>query len=535
MSGFFNPIIGVLKLIRDRVYFGPVNWIKELMAGVTHGSMSRRDWLHFGPGVLAKGLVGQVAALSGLNFLLVGTRGEHIKRLKNLILHLGKITMLISDGQDIETRQLRVDGAYSVHTNRGHRRALASIVRKIRNGLPGIKVFGISVSPSGYPLTGEINLDLNNDEIKADIANIKQGKPHSLMNCISWAYYLLRTQFDRKVKQPTIIIAMENWPDGSSNVRTLVLQFAEQVIDNPRLLASFSAWVEEKVPFPNVMIDRIIPKEDGYGGELLGQWVEQGKCGVVAEAFSEVVAGWDPKWGPTPEGLQIDWVDPSELKLVANRKYFFVNAAHFALAVFGLARGLNYIDSTMNAMPPFRSTSNARPLGCSLVLSLHEDYVSLIPLPLTFRNKEVWWKYSCDVRNRFKNQNLNDDVGRVARRPAEKVWRFLVEPLQTAMKKSGPVPNSLVATLAIALYGLGQQASIDLLTGKAGDDHYKLCKDAMDIVGASNVQEFTRLIRGNAVLAPVAQNAGIVQKLYDLVDDIRKNPAVQLDVLVASL
>ncbi len=209
---------------------------------------------------------------------------------------------------------------------------------------PGTRIVSLTVTEKGYclqPASGE--LDPDDPGIAHDLARPKQARtaPGILLEAIR--------QRRRAGHPPFTVLSCDNMPANGARTRRAVLALAGQQS------AALARWIDDNVPFPSSMVDRIVPamtaeRED----ELAGLIGEPDPAAIACEAFSQwviedrFVAG-RPDW--ENDGVEmVDDVQPFE-----TMKLRLLNGAHSLLAYIGLARGKTTVaaavaDPALNAL-----------------------------------------------------------------------------------------------------------------------------------------------------------------------------------------
>ncbi|MEM7442327.1 MAG: mannitol dehydrogenase family protein [Pseudomonadota bacterium] len=204
-----------------------------------------------------------------------------------------------------------------------------------------VRIVSLTVTEKGYcsdPATG--SLDEADPAIKHDLENPKN--PASAIGTLVGAL-----DRRRQAGAPAFtILTCDNLPSNGDTVRGLVLRFAE--LRDPEL----GRWIEDKVTFPNTMVDRIVPAttdvdraevSDALG--LNDAWpvaTEPFRQWVIEDRFTAGRPDWDHV------GAQlVEDVAPFELM-----KLRLLNGSHSTLAYLGYLAGHETVADVM-ADPPF--------------------------------------------------------------------------------------------------------------------------------------------------------------------------------------
>ena len=194
------------------------------------------------------------------------------------------------------------------------------------------RIVSLTITEKGYchdPATGKLNTD--HPDIQHDLEH-----PSNLTTAIGFIVESLAIRRRQGLSVPTILCC-DNLPSNGATLKNLVVQFA-QLRD-----VELATWIASEVPFPNSMVDRIVPATQREDIDLL-----QSVCGyldygmVKAELFSQWVvedrfAQGRPRW----ESVGVDMVDDVEPFEVA--KLRLLNGMHSALAYLGYLAGYEFV------------------------------------------------------------------------------------------------------------------------------------------------------------------------------------------------
>ncbi len=253
------------------------------------------------------------------------------------------------------------------------------------------RIISFTVTEAGYYLDPQDKLDLNLEDLKADINAAKKGLPGSTIYAALTA--IVR---ERRARQagPVTLLCCDNLRHNGDRSRSGLLQFIEQVGD-----ADLLAWVQANTSSPNAMVDRITPRptpdvvqrvKDATGrddpaavmGESFTQW-------VIEDNFIHGRPDW--------EQVGVEMV-PS-VAAYEEAKIRLLNATHSCIAWAGTLAGYYYIDEGAK-------DAEIRQFAFDYVT---DDAIPLLqPCPLDLE------KYRDVVLDRFSNPALKDTNQRVA-------------------------------------------------------------------------------------------------------------------------
>ncbi|MBK5144326.1 fructuronate reductase [Budviciaceae bacterium BWR-B9] len=211
---------------------------------------------------------------------------------------------------------------------------MESVIEKMAE--PQVAIVSMTITEKGYcVLPGGGGLDVSNALIKADLLQPQQ--PKSAIGVIVEA---LRRRRERGLV-PFTVLSCDNIPENGHIVKQAVIGLAKA--SN----AELADWINQNVPFPSTMVDRIVP---AITDETLAE-IEQAlgvsdPCGIACEPFIQwvvednFIAG-RPQWETIGAEL-VDNVLPYE-----EMKLRMLNGSHSFLAYLGYLAGYQHINDCM--------------------------------------------------------------------------------------------------------------------------------------------------------------------------------------------
>jgi mannitol 2-dehydrogenase len=202
-----------------------------------------------------------------------------------------------------------------------------------------------------------------------------------------------------------------------------------------------AAWIEERVTFPNCMVDRITPVTTDHDRSVLADTfgVEDG-WPVVCEPFTQwALEDRFPTGRPALDqvGVQlVPDVEPYELM-----KLRLLNASHQALCYLGYLSGYRYAHEVCSD-----------PLFTGFLLGYMDDEATptLAPVPgvdLT--------AYKHQLIERFANPEIRDTLARLCAESSDRIPKWLVPVIRAELTAGGPVRRSALVVAAWARYAEG--------------------------------------------------------------------------------
>lgn len=244
---------------------------------------------------------------------------------------------------------------------------------------------------------------------------------------------LLAQALDRRRQAelpPFTVLSCDNLQHNGAAARRITMEAAREI--GPDL----AAWVEERVTFPNCMVDRITPQtseaDRALARALLGgvedawpvvcepfrQWVIEDKFCQGRPALERVGAQFVPDVGP-----------------YETMKIRLLNAGHSALGYPGALVGFSYIHEV---------ASDA--LFARYLQRLWDDEVT--PLLPPIRGVDLG-DYKATLLQRFGNPKIGDTVARICLDGSAKVPGFVLPSVREALAQGRP---ARLLTLAVAAW-----------------------------------------------------------------------------------
>ncbi|MFI2104367.1 mannitol dehydrogenase family protein [Isoptericola sp. NPDC019693] len=296
-----------------------------------------------------------------------------------------------------------------------------------RMASPEIRIVSLTVTEGGYnvnPVTGEFDAD--DPAVRADLE--PGAVPATTFGLVTEA---LRRRRDRGVP-PFTVQSCDNIQGNGDVAHRMFAAFAR--LKDPGL----AAWIEEQVPFPNSMVDRITPVTTQDDRAMVAErFGVDDAWPVVAEPFTQWVvedrfAVGRPAWEDVGAQL-VDDVEPYELM-----KLRLLNASHQALCYLGYLAGYRYAhevcaDETFTA---FLRDYMAR-----------EGAPTLRPVPGVDLEE-----YQATLIERFANPHVRDTLARLCAESSDRIPKWLVPVVRANLASGGEVHRSAAVVAAWARY-----------------------------------------------------------------------------------
>lgn len=360
------------------------------------------------------------------------------------------------------------------------------------------RVIAFTVTEAGYYLTPQHELDVNQPDVKADLA----GGMTTLYGALSRILH----QRMRRGGEPVTLLNCDNLRHNGERFRHGFLSFLKAKGD----LALFD-WVTTHTVSPNTMVDRITPRPSpDIAPRVKAATGFDDKVPVMGESFIQWVIEDDFINGRPPlEKVGVEMV--TSVLPYEEAKIRILNASHSCIAWAGTLIGLSYIDESV-VQPAIKQMA--------------WDYVtqdvipSLSPSPLNLA------EYRDVVLARFSNPYIKDTNQRVAADGLSKIPGFITPTLSECYQR-GEEPAATAVLPALFFLFLKRWAQDRLpyqyQDGVMQDDAIRALFAAADPLQAfvSDETLFAELARSSAFHALMAQTvtrleAGITSGLSSL-------------------
>ena len=287
---------------------------------------------------------------------------------------------------------------------------------------PAIKIASLTVTEKGYchnPSTG--GLDFTHPDIAHDLTELTE--PRSALGFIVAALGRRRSQGDA----PFTVLSCDNLPSNGRLLRGLVLEFATSY---DRDLAQ---WIDDHVPFPCTMVDRITPATTADDiAELAHSEGYYDPACVVHEPFRQWVIEDDfadgrPAWDSVGAQFVKD-VEAHELM-----KLRCLNGTHSTLAYLGYLAGYETIAESV-ADPTFARL-------CEKLWA--EEILPTVPQP----QGEDLEAYCRSLLERYQNPSIRHRTWQIAMDGSQKLPQRLLGTIGDNLRQ-GRMPKGLCLAVA---------------------------------------------------------------------------------------
>jgi len=287
---------------------------------------------------------------------------------------------------------------------------------------PEVAVVTLTVTEAGYLRGRDGGLDLDQPDVRADLAAVRRGAapttvPGKLVAGLS----------ARRVARsgPLAVVSCDNLPGNGTAAARVVLDLAAAA--EPALVT----WIRDHVSFVTTMVDRITPHTTPDDVRAVAERTGTDDAApVVTEPFTEwVLSGEFPAGRPAWDAVGARFVDdihPHEM-----RKLLLLNGGHTLLAYAGSARGHDTIAAAV-ADPVCRDWLN----------HWWDEAVRYVPLPAAELTA-----YRAALLDRFANPRIRHTLAQIAMDGSQKV-PIRVLPVLRGERAAGRLPAGAVRILA---------------------------------------------------------------------------------------
>ncbi|MET1089625.1 MAG: mannitol dehydrogenase family protein [Arthrobacter sp.] len=293
-----------------------------------------------------------------------------------------------------------------------------------------IRIVSLTVTEGGYNfhhVTGEFNAE--NPDVVHDLQ--AGAAPRTTFGLVTEALSRRRA----RGLAPFTIMSCDNIQGNGDVARKMFVSYAS--LKN----AELGSWVEDQVPFPNSMVDRITPVttvedrdsvEETFG--IDDAWP------VVCEPFEQWVLEDHFSLGRPPFekiGVQlVDDVEPYELM-----KLRLLNASHQGMCYFGYLAGYRYAHEVCQD-----------PLFAQFLLDYmdKEATPTLQPVPGIDLDD-----YKRTLIERFSNEHVRDTLARLCAESSDRIPKWLLPVIRINLQNGGEIQRSAAIVASWARYDEG--------------------------------------------------------------------------------
>ncbi|HET7397169.1 MAG TPA: mannitol dehydrogenase family protein [Intrasporangium sp.] len=296
---------------------------------------------------------------------------------------------------------------------------------------PGTRIVSLTITEGGYhvnQVTGEF--DPSDESLQADVAG--GSAPRSVFGFITAALRARRA----KGIAPFTVMSCDNLPGNGDVARKMILAFARQ--QDPEL----AAWMQDAVPFPNCMVDRITPVTSPDDITRLAETTGVVDAWpVVCEPYTQwVLEDHFPTGRPDLARVGVQLVEdvvPYELM-----KLRLLNASHQALCYLGYLAGYRYAHEVCQD-----------PLFVEFLLAYMEREGSPTLPEVPGVDLDA---YRHELIHRFANPEVRDTLARLCAESSDRIPKWLVPVILENLRSGGEIDCSALVVASWARYAEGR-------------------------------------------------------------------------------
>jgi mannitol 2-dehydrogenase len=308
---------------------------------------------------------------------------------------------------------------------------------------PATRIVSLTVTEGGYHVnqsTGEF--DDTDEGIQSDLGD---GAP---VTAFGFIVESLRRRRDAGT-EPFTVMSCDNIAGNGEVAHKMIGAFARLKDDD------LAAWIEEHVPFPNCMVDRITPvTTDNDRDELAEQFGLEDGWPVVCEPFTQWAledrfAAGRPPYDDAGVQLVPD-VTPYELM-----KLRLLNASHQALCYLGYLAGYRYAHEVCQDQ-----------LFVDFLLGYMDEEATPTLDPVPGVDLDT---YKHQLVERFANPEIKDTLARLCAESSDRIPKWLLPVVRAELASDGPFRRAALVVAAWARYAEGvdeEGESIDVVDNR---------------------------------------------------------------------
>jgi mannitol 2-dehydrogenase len=293
-----------------------------------------------------------------------------------------------------------------------------------------IRIVSLTVTEGGYNfhhVTGEFDAE------SADIVHDLQpgAAPRTTFGLVTEA---LSRRRERGLA-PFTVMSCDNIQGNGDVARKMFTAFAS-LKD-----AELGGWVDENVPFPNSMVDRITPvTTDEDRGAIAVEFGVKDAWPVVCEPFEQWVLEDHFSLGRPPfedVGVQlVEDVEPYELM-----KLRLLNASHQGMCYFGYLAGYRYAHEVCQD-----------PLFSQFLLDYMDKEATPTLQPVPGIDLDA---YKNTLIERFSNEYVRDTLARLCAESSDRIPKWLLPVIRINLANDGEIHRSAAIVASWARYDEG--------------------------------------------------------------------------------
>jgi mannitol 2-dehydrogenase len=354
-----------------------------------------------------------------------------------------------------------------------------------------VRIVSLTVTEGGYNfhhVTGDF--DAGNPDVVHDLQ--PGAAPRTAFGLVTEALARRRA----RGIAPFTVMSCDNIQGNGDVARTMFTAFAK--LKDPEL----GAWVEECVPFPNSMVDRITPvTTDADREEIAEEFGVQDAWPVVCEPFEQWVLEDHFSLGRPPfedAGVQlVEDVEPYELM-----KLRLLNASHQGMCYFGYLAGYRHAHEVAQDA-----------LFAQFLLDYMDKEATPTLHPVPGIDLDA---YKRTLIERFSNEHVRDTLARLCAESSDRIPKWLVPVIRINLEQGGEIARSAAIVASWARYDEGTDEQ-----GKPIDVVDRL-KEPLMAAAARQHEEPLAFIANREVFGDLIDNPVFVAAYTQALNDLHR-------------
>jgi len=329
---------------------------------------------------------------------------------------------------------------------------------------PDTAIVTLTITAAGYCLEPSSGLlDANHDDIAHDVVSGAFGqsaagnlpKLKSAIGILAHGLARVRAAGHR----PPTILSCDNLSANGASLRAAVSQFCSLAGDD-----ALATWVEQKVQFPDTMVDRIVPppsEHDAHDASVLLGGLRDDAALSAEPWFQWIITDFE---GPRPMwhkagALLVSDVTPFEIA-----KLRMLNGTHMLLAYVGALAGLQTI----------ADAANDPVIGELATRFMRDEQGAEVAFHPDDRDR-----YALELMERFRNPAILHQMERIGRNGSVKIATRIIEPMRENIIAGRSTTGAILLIASwIRWFALHEQDELDVtLDDPRIDALADICRD----------------------------------------------------------
>ncbi|MDV8149024.1 mannitol dehydrogenase family protein [Arthrobacter sp. B10-11] len=354
-----------------------------------------------------------------------------------------------------------------------------------------IRIVSLTVTEGGYNfhhVTGEF--DAGNPDVVHDLQ--PGAAPRTTFGLVTEALARRRA----RGLTPFTVMSCDNIQGNGDVARKMFTAYA--TLKDPEL----GSWVENNVPFPNSMVDRITPvTTDADREAIAAEFGVEDAWPVVCEPFEQWVLEDHFSLDRPPfedAGVQlVADVEPYELM-----KLRLLNASHQGMCYFGYLAGYRYAHEVAQD-----------PLFAQFLLGYmdKEATPTLHPVPGIDLDG-----YQQTLIERFSNEHVRDTLARLCAESSDRIPKWLVPVIRINLERGGEIARSAAIVASWARYDEGADEQGNPI------DVVDRLKEPLMAAAARQREEPLAFISNREIFGDLIDNPVFVAAYTQALDDLHR-------------